>query len=146
MLNSIKFVSRPLNLGQVVFHFCVTDGHLMSEQNPFFCFEAQMARLMFTVQARTQNQLAEFLGVKQASISEASKRGNIPATWLVVLVQKLKVNPDWVLEARMPIFLHGNNVAQEQDRRVGRCFADNLRSVPLEELEKELCRRSKEAQ
>ena len=118
----------------------------MSEQNPFHCFEAQMARLMFIVQARTQCQLAEFLGVKQASISEASKRGRIPAAWLVVLVQKLRGTPDWVLEGRMPIFLHGGSENQGLTQRVGRCYADELRHVPLEELQKELFRRSQEAQ
>jgi hypothetical protein len=118
----------------------------MPEQNPFLCFEAQMARLMFTAQARTQNQLAEFLGVKQASISEASKRGKIPAGWLVVLVQRLRGNPDWVLEGRMPVFLHGRNENQEMAQRAGQCYAQYLRHVPLEELQKELLRRNQKTQ
>ena len=114
----------------------------MPEQNPFHCFDAQMARFMFIAQARTQCQLAEFLGVKQASISEASKRGKIPATWLVVLVQKLRANPDWGLEGLMPVFLHDRNENQEMAQRVGRCYDQDLRHVPLEELKKELFRRS----
>ena len=117
-----------------------------TEQNPFHCFEAQMARLMFSAQARTQCQLAEFLGVKQASISEASKRGRIPASWLIVLVQKLRINPDWVLEGRMPIFLHAGNDVQGLAQRVGQCYAQELRHVSLEELQKELSRRKREAQ
>ena len=124
----------------------MADGHLMPEQNPFHCVEAQMARLMFIVQARTQCQLAEFLGVKQASISEASRRGKIPPSWLVVLVQKLRGNPDWVLEGSMPVFLRAQNENQGLTQRVGRCYADELRHVPLEELQKELVRRSQEAQ
>ena len=124
----------------------MADGHLMPEQNPFHCVEAQMARLMFIARARTQCQLAEFLGVNQASISEASRRGKIPPSWLVVLVQKLRCNPDWVLEGRMPIFLHGGSENQGLTQRVGRCYAEDLRHVPLEELQKELSRRRQEAQ
>ena len=118
----------------------------MPEQNSIHCVEAQMARLMFIAQARTQCQLAEFLGVNQASISEASRRGKIPASWLVVLVQKLRAKPDWVLEGRMPIFLHGGSKNQGLARGVGRCYAEELRHVPLEELQKELSRRRQEAQ
>ena len=113
----------------------------MSEQNPFHCFDAQMARIKFIAQAWTQCQLADFLDVKQASISEASKRGNIPPSWLVVLVRKLRVNPDWVLEGRMPVFLGERNGSQGMAQGVGQCYEDLLRHIPLAELQKELCRR-----
>ena len=118
----------------------------MPEQNPFHCFEAQMARIKFIAQAWTQCQLADFLGVKQASISEASKRGNIPPGWLVVLVRKLRVNPDWVLEGRMPVFLGERNGSQGMAQGVGQCYEDLLRHIPLAELQKELCRRGMETQ
>ena len=68
-------------------------------------FQAQIARIMFITGKSTQCQLAEFLGVTQASISEAAKRRQIPPRWLVTLVQKLRLNPDWVLEAEAPVFL-----------------------------------------
>ena len=106
----------------------------MPGQNQFHSFEAQMARVKFIAQARTQCQLADILGVKQASISEASKRGRIPASWLVVLVQKFRANPDWILEGRMPVFL----CAGEGGRSADLVF---LRQIPLEDLQKEICRR-----
>ena len=118
----------------------------MPEQNPFHCFESQMARLMFIAQVRTQCQLAEFLGVKQASISEASKREKIPASWLVVLVQNLRLNPDWVLQGSMPVFFRALNENHEVAQRGGQCYVQDLRHVPLEELQKELSRRRKETQ
>ena len=111
----------------------------MPGQNRFHSFEAQMARVKFITQARTQCQLADILGVKQASISEASKRGRIPASWLVVLVQKFRANPDWILEGSMPVFL----CAGEGGRSADLAF---LRQIPLEDLQKEICRRAEKHQ
>ncbi|MFT4302821.1 MAG: helix-turn-helix domain-containing protein [Desulfovibrio sp.] len=46
---------------------------------------------------RTQVELAEFLGIRQSSIADAKKRGNIPSAWLLTLWRKRRVNPDWIL-------------------------------------------------
>ena len=113
----------------------------MSEQNALLTFEAQMARIKFIAQAKTQCQLAEVLGIKQASISEASKRGSVPASWLVVLVQKFRANPDWILEGAMPVFLLVRESGSYDARNSGPS-ADFLRQIPLEELQKEILRRS----
>ena len=116
----------------------------MSGQNQFQSFEAQMARVKFIAQARTQCQLAEVLGVKQGSVSEASKRGRIPASWLVVLVQKFRANPDWILEGAMPVFLLTDETGREEGR--AGCHADEvLRQIPLERLQEEISRRLKNA-
>lgn len=96
-------------------------------------FQAQIARIMFITGKSTQCQLAEFLGVTQASISEAAKRRQIPPRWLVTLVQKLRLNPDWVLEAEAPVFL-------------GRGGERPLAHIPLGELMEELRRRGKKVQ
>ena len=113
----------------------------MSEQNALLTFEAQMARIKFIAQAKTQCQLAEVLGIKQASISEASKRGSVPASWLVVLVQKFRANPDWILEGAMPVFLMAREGGSYAARNL--CpSADFLRQIPLEELKKEILRRT----
>jgi len=96
-------------------------------------FQAQIARIMFITGKSTQCQLAEFLGVTQASISEAAKRRQIPPRWLVTLVQKLRLNPDWVLEAEAPVFL-------------GREGERPLAHIPLGELMEELRRREKKVQ
>lgn len=113
----------------------------MSGQNQFQSFEAQMARVKFIAQARTQCQLAEVLGIKQASISEASKRGSVPASWLLVLVQKFRANPDWILEGAMPVFLMARESGSYDARNSGPS-ADFLRHIPLDELQKEILRRT----
>ncbi len=46
---------------------------------------------------RTQVELAEFLGIKQSSVSDAKERGSIPSDWLLTLWRKKGVNPDWIL-------------------------------------------------
>ncbi len=46
---------------------------------------------------RTQTELAEFLGIRQSSISDAKKRGSIPPDWLLLLWRKKGINPDWIL-------------------------------------------------
>ena len=113
----------------------------MSGQNQFQSFEAQMARIKFIAQAKTQCQLTEVLGIKQASISEASKRGSVPASWLVVLVQKFRANPDWILEGAMPVFLLAGEGGSYDARNL--CpSADFLWHIPLDELQKEILRRT----
>ena len=48
-------------------------------------FEAVYARMLFAAGVRTQTELANILDMKQASISEAKKRGSIPAEWCMRL-------------------------------------------------------------
>lgn len=56
-----------------------------------------LKRFFEAAECRTQVELAEFLGIRQSSISDAKKRGVIPAEWLLTLWRKKGVNPDWVL-------------------------------------------------
>ena len=105
----------------------------MRSQSTDSKFQQQMARIMFITGKTTQCQLAEFLGIKQSSISEAMRRGTIPATWLVTLVQKICLNPDWVLDGASPIYLH----------RYAEHF---LADIALEDLESEIRRRKTKPQ
>ena len=105
----------------------------MRSQSADSQFQQQMARIMFITGKTTQCQLAEFLGIKQASISEAMRRGKIPATWLVTLVQKKCLNPDWVLDGVSPIYLH-------------RYAEQFLADMTLEDLESEIRRRKEKPQ
>ena len=105
----------------------------MPETSSHCHVEAQIARIMFITGKSTQCQLAEFLGVTQASIFEAAKRRQIPPRWLVTLVQKLRLNPDWVLEGEAPIFL-------------SRGGERPLAHIPLDELMEELRLRGKKVQ
>lgn len=60
-------------------------------------FNAAMARLHEVCGTRTQMQLAEFLGVRQSSISDAKRRQTIPDGWLINALRRTNVDPDWIL-------------------------------------------------
>lgn len=109
-------------------------------------FEAQMARIKAVTGLKTQCQLAEVFGIAQASIAAAAKRGQIPAGWLVVLVQKFRVNPDWILEGALPVFLHDGDGERLPEGVAGQLESDILRKVPTETLLEELLRRSRKPQ
>ena len=56
-----------------------------------------LSRVFEAAGCRTQSELADFLGVRQSSISDAKKRGSVPAVWLLTLLCKKWINPTWVL-------------------------------------------------
>lgn len=60
-------------------------------------FEAAYARICESAGARTQEELARWIGVRQSSISDARRRGAIPAQWLLTLVTQGGINPAWAL-------------------------------------------------
>ena len=60
-------------------------------------FENALKRFFEITGCRTQLELAEFLQVRQSSISDAKRRKNIPAEWLVKLFYKKQVSPLWIL-------------------------------------------------
>ncbi len=56
-----------------------------------------LARVFEAAECRTQSELAEFLSIRQSSISDAKRRGAVPAEWLLKLLLLKGVNPVWVL-------------------------------------------------
>ena len=67
---------------------------------PFPDFAAVMARVYEVTETRTQVQLADFLGIKQSSISDAKRRETIPAAWLLALVCVKNISPSWIMTGR----------------------------------------------
>ncbi len=63
------------------------------------------ARIQEVTGCGTQQELAVFFGVKQSSISDAKKRGHIPDSWLLALVRKRSITPDWILTGQGARFL-----------------------------------------
>lgn len=59
--------------------------------------ENAFERLYYIAECRTQTELADLLGIKQSSISDAKKRNAIPAEWLVKLLRFKGINPEWAL-------------------------------------------------
>ena len=64
-----------------------------------------LARVFAAAECRTQVELADFLGIRQSSISDAKKRQAIPAEWLVKLLRLKSVNPEWILTGLGPKLL-----------------------------------------
>ncbi|WP_051677199.1 helix-turn-helix domain-containing protein [Maridesulfovibrio frigidus] len=70
-------------------------------------FEAVLLRLgeAFLIEGRpTQVKLAEALGIRQSSISDAKRRNSIPAEWFVKALEIGGVDPDWIRTGEGPKF------------------------------------------
>lgn len=59
-------------------------------------FDEVFDRITAATGAKTQAQLAEILGIRQPSISDAKRRNSIPAEWLLKLFKEFGLNPDWL--------------------------------------------------
>lgn len=74
--------------------------------NNFFDYSLAMERIKSVTGCKTQQDLAKFLGVSQSCISDAKKRMAIPAEWLLKLLKKQGINPDWVRSGMGAQYLH----------------------------------------
>jgi phage repressor protein C with HTH and peptisase S24 domain len=68
-------------------------------------FEEAFDRIKKATGARTQVQLAEILGIRQSSISDAKRRSSVPAEWFLKLYRKFGLNPDWLEFGSDPVYL-----------------------------------------
>lgn len=68
----------------------------MEQQKEGNGFNEQMERIRQMTGTRTQIQLADLLGIRQSSVSDAKRRGIIPIRWLDTLRRLKNINPDWV--------------------------------------------------
>lgn len=68
-------------------------------------FEDVYQRIQTVTQTRTQQELAELLGICQSGIADAKRRGAIPPDWVLTLFSKLGVNPDWLMQGIGPKYL-----------------------------------------
>lgn len=113
-------------------------------------FQEQLERIKEIVAARTQFELANFLGIKQAELSDAMRREKIPSGWLIILMRVKNVHPEWVLTGKGPCFI---SRAQESGcYETGEAFAkrkadeEALRRLSSRVLADELVRRIAVAQ
>lgn len=70
-----------------------------------FEYMAIMDRIKNVTQCRTQQELAQFFDVSQSCISDSKKRLAIPSKWLLSLLKKKGINPEWVQKGTGPKFL-----------------------------------------
>lgn len=62
-------------------------------------------RFLSSAECHTQAELAIFLGINPSSVASAKRRGSIPDHWLLTLLRKERINPDWILSGQGPRFL-----------------------------------------
>lgn len=63
-------------------------------------FAAAIERLFGVAKCKTQLQLANFMGIRQSSVSDAIRRKSIPPEWLLALLRHDQTNPDWILTGK----------------------------------------------
>ena len=66
-------------------------------QAPCSSFESQYRRVFEAAGCKTPAELAVILEISQSAIHGARRRGKIPAEWLIVLLEKKRINPEWIL-------------------------------------------------
>ncbi|MCH5278045.1 MAG: helix-turn-helix domain-containing protein [Desulfovibrionaceae bacterium] len=59
-------------------------------------FDEMYERISFATNARTQVELANMLGIRQSSISDARRRRSIPTEWYIKLYDKFGLSLDWL--------------------------------------------------
>jgi len=62
-------------------------------------------RIMSATKSKTETDLARALEVKPQSVSQAKKKGSIPAQWFVCIALKYDVSLDWLVSGREAV--HG---------------------------------------
>lgn len=68
-------------------------------------FDDILERIKKATGARTQVELANILGIRQSSISDAKRRNSVPADWYLKLYRTHGLNPDWLSDAIEPMYL-----------------------------------------
>lgn len=96
-------------------------------------FDGAMARIHEVCCTRTQVQLAEVLGVRQSSISDAKRRRSIPADWQLTILNTFGIDPHWLMIGDGPKFR-----VLSHDDQGGAVSVSALEAKVKERLEMEL--------
>lgn len=70
-------------------------------------FEEVYQRVIEETGCNTQNKLAAFFGIKQASVSSAISKKSIPCSWILVLFDN-GINPNYIRYGQLPKFNLGS--------------------------------------
>jgi phage repressor protein C with HTH and peptisase S24 domain len=77
-------------------------------------FATILQRMMEATGSRTQTQLAAILGVGKAAVSDAKRRGIVPAEWYLRLNRPpYHVNPSWLESGQGNMYTAGESVAEQ---------------------------------
>lgn len=80
---------------------------MVKQRLPYPSFEAAITRMKEITGQRTQSALARAIGIKQPTVSDATRRGVIPGDWLISLLEKYHANPLWITTGTGPRYLTG---------------------------------------
>lgn len=114
-------------------------------------YNDQLQRIMLVTGKHSLTTLAEELGVGMPAMTDARRRGKIPADWLLTLTMKKGVNPEWLLTGQGPCFVSGLSAPGARyldDKEVAEMEADRraLQRLSSRMLAEELLRRIVRAQ
>jgi len=65
-------------------------------------FKDAFNRIRLETEIQNQEQLAAFLGIKQASVSGAKKRGQFPRAWAEKVAKSYNLRYEWIMEGTEP--------------------------------------------
>lgn len=68
-------------------------------------------------------ELAELLGINRSAVTQARKKNTIPATWLLQLLRKYGLNPDWLEKGREPAYLKPGMAMESPFRAIAKVQA-----------------------
>lgn len=95
-------------------------------------WDAACERIMKTLGLSTQIELGAALGIRQSSISDAKRRGSIPADWQLTLFEEHGLMPAWVRTGKGPQWLNDSRASLHPNgnlRQVELLFSDFTRNA-----------------
>ncbi len=78
-------------------------------------FKDAFNRVRLETEIQNQEQLATFLGIKQASVSGAKKRGQFPRGWAEKVAKHYNLSYEWIMEGTEPKRITSNIDQEEID-------------------------------
>ncbi|WP_027184610.1 LexA family transcriptional regulator [Desulfovibrio inopinatus] len=77
-------------------------------------FDDAFGRIKNATGAKSQMEVAVLLDIQQSSISDAKRRNSIPAEWLLKLLSRHGLNPEWIQSGKKPMYLY-----ETEEGRIG---------------------------
>lgn len=78
-------------------------------------FNEIFLRVKVATGIKRQKELSDLLDIREASISEAKKRGGFPSEWVVKLSTERGINPAWLLTGIGPMKVDGGGVEGKEE-------------------------------
>ena len=96
----------------LAYPFAYSEELYANELGDHMGIDEAIDRIKEATGVKTQKELADLLDVPQPSISDAKKKGSLPAVWLVKLCNSYDLNPKWVQDGIGPKFIGRGSEAE----------------------------------